>query len=190
MLGSDETLKLVRLCKQIYHEALPIYFGENTFEFIAVHFMGSFLKGISDERRNLMRNISFEYGGKKLNEGFDLLQKCANLEKLHVGTSSNTTNRARGDQRDLCNANGLKSLLKVRGCKEVTTTHSLNYDYRDFVVTKESVERFQELVKTELCKERKEVKKRKPKGQGKKALAGALKAAKGNEGGHGNGSVA
>jgi hypothetical protein len=183
----DETLKVVRICKQIYHEALPIYFRANTFKFDNVKAMGSFLKGIGGERRNLITDISFEYCGLKLNDAFALLQECANLKKLHVDTSYETLARARGGQKDLCTANGLKSLLKVRGCKDVTTTHRTHPSWDH--IAQESIEKFRNLLTTELCKGRKQPKKRKPKEQGKKALLAASKAVKGKEGGSGTGCV-
>jgi hypothetical protein len=118
--------------------------------------------------------IHLLYQGKSVNKGFQQLADCLRLEALHIEIVRNTTAGTRDDDKvDLCVANGLKQLRKVR-CKEVVVKRE-DDGYWGGEFTDENVKKFEDMLKEELCQERKEVKKRVPKGHGKKAMAAAKK---------------
>jgi hypothetical protein len=170
--SAQKTLGIARTCKQIHDETLPIYFGMKEFEFYSTDDIGKYLRYLSKDRRQLLRKIKFTYIGWAQYETFALLGVCLNLETLRIGLSWSTLSRSRGDRSDLFATNGVRQLEKNRGCKEVGFDNSATLDH---LVTKENISKFEAMLKEELCKDRKEVKKRAPKGQGKKALAAAKK---------------
>jgi len=83
----------------------------------------------------------------------------------------------------LHNMDGIKQLKTVRGCKEVVI--KLDSDCAS-EFPEENIKEFKDMLNKELCKDRDEVKKRAPKGQGKEALAAAAKMKGVNGSGGGN----
>jgi hypothetical protein len=193
----DNKLGIACVCRQIKDEALAFYFGSNTFKFSYVQNMATFLYSIGGERRKHIRNISFDYSGLEAFEAFILLGKCANLKQLHVNASMETMKGSRLATRDdLTTAPGLKKLLEIRGCTEVTVSYGSIYGPYFGRHSEDNFRKFENLLKTELCKERlepaeqdkkkpkaskdncKETKKCKLSGKGKKGSGVVAKAAK------------
>jgi hypothetical protein len=173
---------LALVCKQTYQEALPIFFGMNTFSFYSVEDMARCLKTLDKRQRDLIRSICFEYCGKTRNEGMNLLADCSNLQQLKINASEDTISGSkwRHDSTfDLCTSNGMKQLLKVRGCSEVVVEFRKKHRHWQHApkASGESIRRFGALLKRELCQSREEDKKEqkaKAKGKdGKKDFAAA-----------------
>jgi len=160
---------LLLVCKQIYEEGLSILFGMNTISFFSVEDMAMSLKSLGKFQRDLIRSVYFDLRGKSRSEGIEWLADCANLRSLKIEVHSLPT------QGGFSRVNGVKQLLKVRGCSEVTVSFTRSRELRmptlGLPPSEEQIKNFEEFLKRELCKPRLprgEGKKRKAKGEGKK----------------------
>jgi hypothetical protein len=78
-LPAETKLALARACKQINREALPIFFGLNTFKYYRIECMATCLTALSQRRRSLIRNIYFAYSGKNRTAALKMLGQCWGL---------------------------------------------------------------------------------------------------------------
>lgn len=110
----EKILSIARTCRQVYHEATRIHYGDNKFEFSETYSLYVFLYMIGWDRRQLIKSISFAYRGPRQREAFELLGDCTWLRRLHITVSHETTRGCR-PQRTLLEAKGLGVLRGLRG---------------------------------------------------------------------------
>ncbi|KAL9609674.1 MAG: hypothetical protein Q9167_005583 [Letrouitia subvulpina] len=106
--------------KAVYAEAMPIYFGLNTFYFHKMSYMEDFLKHTAVDHRRCIRRVSFKFYGTAPARALKLLRECVSLEYLHVKAGVLYT--LGGKHEHLMSAHGLNNLLKIRGIKKLEVT--------------------------------------------------------------------
>lgn len=140
--------------KQSKTEAESILWGLNTFSFYALDMMGDFLGSIGKTRRDLIRSINVKYDASIARvPGLTLLADCAGLEKLKIGLGVGALSGARQQNR-LFGITGLKTLMKVRGCKDLTIEPSQWIMERYGPAGNNQSQEFEGRLRRELCKER------------------------------------
>jgi len=113
------------------------------------------MQGVGEERRNMITNISFTYYGRGVVPAFTALGECAKLRQLNVNVMCFTTGGPGND--DLTSVPGLKKLLKIRGCTEVTITYEDGSTNR---YSEDNRRKFEKMLKNELCKPKVEPKRK------------------------------
>ncbi|KAI4222672.1 MAG: hypothetical protein L6R36_005980 [Xanthoria steineri] len=104
--------------KEIYHEAMPIFFSTHYFQFASLETLGHFLTTIPYYHRQYITKLRFNYLKTSKTKSFDiqqtfrLLSECPNLVELVVGVSCDNLFRS---DRNI----GPKTLLQVRGMETV-----------------------------------------------------------------------
>ncbi|KAI4108630.1 MAG: hypothetical protein LQ339_002146 [Xanthoria mediterranea] len=104
--------------KEIYHEAMPIFFSTHYFQFASLETLGHFLSTIPHYHRQHITKLRFDYLKTSKTKSFDiqqtlrLLSECPNLVELAIGFSAD--NLFRSDRHI-----GPKTLLQVRGIESV-----------------------------------------------------------------------
>ncbi|KAH8811342.1 hypothetical protein F5884DRAFT_749729 [Xylogone sp. PMI_703] len=93
----ETVLAMARVCKQLYNEVIPIYFGRNTFRFFNAYDLYRYLYMIGYWRRRFITSIQFCICGRcrggcwhmSTRDVFalasDLLVDCVKLKTLHIG---------------------------------------------------------------------------------------------------------
>ncbi|KAL8706262.1 MAG: hypothetical protein Q9225_007975 [Loekoesia sp. 1 TL-2023] len=104
--------------KTIYYEAMPLFFSTRIFDFETTERLGQFLVTIGSYHRQHITAIAFTYEKAasthvfEVHEAFRLLGDCPNLAKLFIHINSHHIWKKHA-------MSGFKSLLKIRGIKEL-----------------------------------------------------------------------
>lgn len=104
--------------KEIYHEAMPIFFSTHCFQFGSLETLGHFLTTIPHYHRQYITKLRFDYFKTSKTKSFDvqqtirLLSECPNLVELAMGLSADNLFRS---DRNI----GPKTLLQIRGIESL-----------------------------------------------------------------------
>ncbi|KAL8912171.1 MAG: hypothetical protein Q9171_002805 [Xanthocarpia ochracea] len=114
--SSSATCQIFRVSKALYNEAMPVYFGENTFHFEDLDALETALGILTAERRRSIRSLSISFHGSHPVKSTRLLYGCVSLRRLSLviknwGTYHDLSGITPWWQT-IC---GAKALLKVRG---------------------------------------------------------------------------
>lgn len=120
--------------KQIYQEAMPIYFRTKSFRFLEVESLLSFLRIIGPHHRQHIAKITLYLRLIDNAKVFKRIAQCPSLEHLSVVTQPYTYRRM-----DLMRRPAIRSLLKIRNLKSV---HFEVLRHHHTVPTLEDVEDF------------------------------------------------
>ncbi len=125
-----EILALLSVSRQIYEEAVGIFYSENSFEFHSLSVLWSFLSGIGKKRRKFLRNLALDYCSyyqeqfsrdKRFAPNiFKLFKEEMTLRSLHIKIDEviilHRNKKFKGPQ----SFPGFGNLIRVRGIKELT----------------------------------------------------------------------
>ncbi|KAI4140645.1 MAG: hypothetical protein L6R39_005708 [Caloplaca ligustica] len=112
------TCQLFRVSKAFYQEAMPVYFGCNTFDFPVLDHL-AVLDTLKPDYRRSIRSISFNFSGIAPAKSVKLLYGCTSLRRLSLRVGYGTTRYRQGKRLPLLKACGANDLLKVRGIEEL-----------------------------------------------------------------------
>ncbi|KAL8937943.1 MAG: hypothetical protein Q9216_004163 [Gyalolechia sp. 2 TL-2023] len=115
------TCKIFRVSKACYNEAMPIYFGCNSFAFESLDLLLLLEKGKADYRRNI-KSLSVHFCGKSPAKAARMLRGCTALRELSVQINHGTLRYGKSEFLPLLKSNGINDLLKVRGISELNVT--------------------------------------------------------------------
>jgi hypothetical protein len=171
---------LTRVCKQLYFETVAIYYSGSAFKFdstnsrkvapfsrltsylLTLFIVRNFLKGVGPGRRQHIKDVTFtlrEVKGDRTipNQATTLLGQCHRLKKLKVILEYDSV--LTWYNHNLLRTAGMKKLRKIRGCEEVNVEQApldpwvVRRGY-ETTFTEEEVERFKEVLRGELCREK------------------------------------
>ncbi|KAI4168994.1 MAG: hypothetical protein LQ343_006025 [Gyalolechia ehrenbergii] len=117
------TCQIFRASKACYNEAMPIYFGCNSFAFESLDLLLVLDKLRVDYRRNI-KSLSVKFWGNSPAKSARLLRGCTALRQLSVEISYATLRYGKSEFLPLLNSNGINDLLKVRGITDLKVTKS------------------------------------------------------------------
>jgi hypothetical protein len=80
-LHPETILALACVCKQTHDEVLPVYFGQNRFEFRNTYALYRFLQGLSRQRRHLIKEVVIWWHGKCPAKAFAMLAESKQLRR-------------------------------------------------------------------------------------------------------------
>ncbi|KAL8731778.1 MAG: hypothetical protein Q9166_003225 [cf. Caloplaca sp. 2 TL-2023] len=106
------TCQIFRVSKAFYSEAMPVYFGENTFHFQNLNALSLILNNLSAERRRSIMSMAISFWGSHPVKSVNLLQGCVSLRRLSIGVHWGTSRFA---VTPFLSLYGVRDLLKVRG---------------------------------------------------------------------------
>ncbi|KAK4549697.1 hypothetical protein LTR36_004998 [Oleoguttula mirabilis] len=123
-----EILALLQVNKQIYQEALPVFYSVNTFICYSIHELDKLLKCASESRRKHIGHIIFNYSPsdtQPASSAFRLLKTVEHLRKLDITVDESAwldVKNRKGEPAypDLEKLPGLATLRIIRGLKTVT----------------------------------------------------------------------
>lgn len=87
MLQHWELTRPLILCRQLFHELMPLFYGCNKFYFPGVAYLKNFLKGVGARRRELIRHViigELEGSVKSAEHTFRLLGESCRLQNLEI----------------------------------------------------------------------------------------------------------
>ena len=114
--SSSAACQIFRVSKALYNEAMPVYFGENTFRFKDLDALETALEILTAERRRSIRSLSINFHGPHPVKSMRLLYECVSLRQLSLGINNWGTYPNRFGVTPLWQTIcGVKALLKVRG---------------------------------------------------------------------------
>ncbi|KAL8959580.1 MAG: hypothetical protein Q9193_003585 [Seirophora villosa] len=105
------TCRIFRVSKTIYAEAMPIYFGCNTFAFVSLDIL-SVLNKLKPDFRRSIRSLSINFWGL---------------------TPAKTIRCWKNEFLPLLKAHGVNDLLKLRGIEELKVENASHYAMEDFI---------------------------------------------------------
>lgn len=83
-------LALFLACKQVYREAMPVFYGQNTFVCRSLDQLQGFLKATPEPRRSYLRHITFYFDTshtRGIPAALKMLKKQHRLQSLHIWVS-------------------------------------------------------------------------------------------------------
>ncbi|KAL9027162.1 MAG: hypothetical protein Q9196_004279 [Gyalolechia fulgens] len=116
-----DTCQIFRASKACYDEAMPIYFGCNSFTFESLDLLSLLDKLRVDYRRNI-QSLSVQFWGNSPAKSARLLRGCTGLRQLGVQISYATLRYGKSDFLPLVNSKGINDLLKLRGITDLKIT--------------------------------------------------------------------
>ncbi|KAL8907067.1 MAG: hypothetical protein Q9171_006014 [Xanthocarpia ochracea] len=119
---SPPTTELLRASKTLYHEAIPIFYGHNTFDFEDLDALDGFLNKISIQQRRMITSIALRIRGTTAAKSVRLLQGCVSLRHLEVKVILSTLDGYYANRPGQPRAAGSQGLLDVRGIHELDVT--------------------------------------------------------------------
>lgn len=162
-------LSLLGVSRQLYREALGIFYFHNELRFDLFSDLRDFLMRIGPTRRSFIRDVAFDFMGIGSPAAFQLLAGCERLERLHIEVRCDTFAGLRelqhGNSRCLLTISGMKDLLKIRGLK--TVDFSYGSGIKGYL-SKEQEERFEESVRAALTRAKEVDGKGRQDGQGER----------------------
>ena len=124
---------IILVSKQIYAEAMPLYYRSKRFQFNNVSRLDTFLKTIGPRQARHVHHISFTYSGLGASQAFWRLGRCISLRTLHIVIEDTREERVATLMKKI----GISALLRsVRGVETVTVDVSNcpeSTDYTTFV---------------------------------------------------------
>ncbi|KAL8924498.1 MAG: hypothetical protein Q9172_002663 [Xanthocarpia lactea] len=114
--------QLLRASKALYHEAMPIFYGRNTFDFGDLDALDGFLKKISIQQRRMITSVALRIRGTTPAKSIRLLQGCVSLRRLEVKVIMGTLDGYDLNRLGQPRAAGIRSLLEIRGINELDVT--------------------------------------------------------------------
>ncbi|KZF19253.1 hypothetical protein L228DRAFT_271498 [Xylona heveae TC161] len=119
------SLSLLLVNKQIYNEALSIFYHENHFVFANTGELGNFLKAIGPKRRKFISKLTFGFGWGA-HQAFKLLAESLFLKELHINMDLNQRHLGVHHKYFVPSmmrlATGMPALSKLRGLEIVELT--------------------------------------------------------------------
>ncbi|KAL8650467.1 MAG: hypothetical protein Q9210_003808 [Variospora velana] len=137
--GDDEyhspalTCRIFRASKTLYAEAMPIYFGCNTFSFASLDVLSLLDKLKPDYRRNI-RSMSINFWGYTPAKSVKLLQGCISLRRLVLRVGYRTIRCWKNESfLPLLKSQGVNDLLKLRGIEELKVENANHSAMQDII---------------------------------------------------------
>ncbi len=125
-----ELLALLSVSRQIYNEAMGIFYSENSFEFSSLSILWSFLSGIGKKKRKFLRHLAFEYcsyyheqfySDKRFAPHvFKLFKDELTLRSLHIDIDEVIILRRNKKFKGPQSFPGFGNLIQIRSLKELT----------------------------------------------------------------------
>ena len=119
--------------RSVYREAVPIYFGLNTFDFWDLDTFEKFARTIGPDCRWQLSNISVDYSGTAPARAVKLLVGCVGLRKLKLSLSSCSTSSKGQRNGAAIKLFGQKDLVRVRGLTKLDLEFSQYMGHRNYV---------------------------------------------------------
>lgn len=126
------TCRIFRVSKTIYAEAMPVYFGCNTFAFVSLDIL-SVLNKLKPDFRRSIRSLSINFWGLTPAKSVKILQGCISLRKLSLRVGYRTIRCWKNEFLPLLKAHGVNDLLKLRGIEELKVENASHYAMEDFI---------------------------------------------------------
>ncbi|KAL9010984.1 MAG: hypothetical protein Q9173_004132 [Seirophora scorigena] len=124
--------RIFRVSKTIYAEAMPVYFGCNTFAFVSLDIL-SVLNKLKPDFRRSIRSLSINFWGLTPAKSVKLLQGCISLRKLLLRVGYRTIRCWKNEFLPLLKAHGVNDLLKLRGIEELKVENASHYAMEEFI---------------------------------------------------------
>lgn len=118
-IHQTDVMGLSVTCKTIYCETVPVYFSQNTFEFMNSYALKRFSDQLGPEPRRHVTKLSVEWRGAALGRAAKSLQTFTGLRQLEIDYASLYTFRRNTGQKLQVKIYGLKDLLCIRGLDEI-----------------------------------------------------------------------
>ncbi|KAL8688015.1 MAG: hypothetical protein Q9218_005968 [Villophora microphyllina] len=109
------TCRIFLVSKALYDEAVLIFFGYNTFDFISMDILEEHLATMKVECRRQIRSIVVGLSGDRRTEAAKLLRRCVSLRHLSIGLGGSSFRFATPHPPWVLKPWGVQELLKVRG---------------------------------------------------------------------------
>ncbi|KAI4251078.1 MAG: hypothetical protein LQ352_005079 [Teloschistes flavicans] len=133
--------RIFLVSKAFHQEAMPIYFGCNTFSFGCTWVLTCGTKKLNVDYRRQIRSIEITWGSDCCSSAAKFLQSCVSLRRLSIKFDGSLFHWfVVPGQRPVFKAWGVGELLKVRGIRDLDLTISSGDHY-----SKEYEELFQKL---------------------------------------------
>ncbi|KAI4122528.1 MAG: hypothetical protein LQ338_005775 [Usnochroma carphineum] len=110
--------ELFTVSKSFYNEAMPIYFGCNTFAVVHLDHL-AFLSKLKADYRRSIRSISTGFSGIAPARCIKLLHGCISLRRLSLRITYGTMRYHKGKCLPLLKSSGVNDLLKIRDLEEL-----------------------------------------------------------------------
>ena len=129
---SPPTTELLRAFKTLNHEAMPIFYGHNMFDFEDLDVLHGFLTTIGIQQRRMITSIALRIRGTTPAQSIRLLQGCVSLRHLEVKVLLSTLDGYYPNRTGQPRAAGIQGLLDVRGIHKLDVTlPELGYRWDD-----------------------------------------------------------
>ncbi|KAL8848811.1 MAG: hypothetical protein Q9221_006189 [Calogaya cf. arnoldii] len=113
------TCQILQVSKAVHAEAMPVYFGSNTFDLWDLDALSYFLSKLNpDSRRCITSVILSDYYGRHPARSMKILRGCVSLRQLTLMFASGAFNYGNIPWHSV---HGLKDLLQIRGIQCLKT---------------------------------------------------------------------
>ncbi|KAI9715481.1 MAG: hypothetical protein M1812_005957 [Candelaria pacifica] len=117
-LPPQVVLSILNVNRQVYKEAMPIFYHENHFHVWSGSNLRSFLFGIGSERRSWLREMTIVFQNAGLGSAFTPLSECERLTALHIEIYLIQLHEENGGTIE--DHKGLQKLSQIRGLTTLT----------------------------------------------------------------------
>lgn len=127
-----EFYNILLTCKQIYKEALPIYYGTNSFEFLCTGSLLSFLEVCPIDAFENISQINLLWRGPKADSAIGRLSEMKNFTELSIIVDAETTTRPSKHEEEMrkffhASSRKMIRLVECLGFNELIQLRGLTY---------------------------------------------------------------